>query len=74
MIGIGVLAGIGFTVSLFIAELAFRSSAVALILTDEAKIGIFLGSAIAGVAGYFVMRRVTASPAEGAGSAEAGAP
>ena len=74
VIGIGVLAGIGFTVSLFIAELAFRSSAMALILTDEAKIGIFLGSAIAGVAGYFVMRRVTASPAEGAESAEAGAP
>ena len=64
VIGVGMLAGIGFTVSLFIAELAFRNSAMAEVLTNEAKIGIFLGSAIAGFVGYFVMRRVTASRAE----------
>ena len=63
VIGVGMLAGIGFTVSLFIAELAFRNSAMAEVLTNEAKIGIFLGSAIAGFVGYFVMRRVTASRA-----------
>jgi Na+/H+ antiporter NhaA len=46
------LAGIGFTVSLFIAELAFTEE----ILRDEAKIGIFAGSAIAGVVAVFVLR------------------
>ena len=70
VIGIGMLAGIGFTVSLFIAELAFRNSAMAEILTNEAKIGIFLGSAIAGLVGYFVMRAMTASRAEAIESAE----
>ncbi len=64
VIGIGLLAGIGFTVSLFIAELAFRNSAMAEILTNEAKIGIFLGSAIAGLVGYVVMRKMTASRVE----------
>jgi NhaA family Na+:H+ antiporter len=70
VIGIGMLAGIGFTVSLFIAELAFRNSAMAEILTNEAKIGIFLGSAIAGLVGYFLMRAMTASRAEAIESAE----
>ena len=71
VIGVGMLAGIGFTVSLFIAELAFRNSAMAEVLTNEAKIGIFLGSAIAGFVGYFVMRRVTASRAEAIEATEA---
>ena len=74
VIGVGILAGIGFTVSLFIAELAFRSSAMSEILTDEAKIGIFLGSAIAGLIGYFVMRRVSAPRAEEAGTAKVSTP
>jgi NhaA family Na+:H+ antiporter len=74
VLGIGVLAGIGFTVSLFIAELAFRNSAMAEILTNEAKIGIFLGSAIAGVIGYVVMRWVTASRAGEIDAAEGSAP
>ena len=38
--------------------------------TDEAKIGIFLGSAIAGVVGYLVMRRATAARAEQDATAE----
>jgi len=70
VLGIGMLAGIGFTVSLFIAELAFRNSAMAEVLTNEAKIGIFLGSAIAGLLGYFVMRWITAPPAEATEAAE----
>ena len=74
VIGIGMLAGIGFTVSLFIAELAFRTSAMSDVLTDEAKIGIFLGSAIAGLIGYFVMRRITAGRAEQAAAAEVATP
>jgi len=52
VIGVGLLAGVGFTVSLFIAELAFRSSPSAHLFADEAKIGIFLGSLIAGIVGY----------------------
>ena len=74
VIGVGILAGIGFTVSLFIAELAFRNSAMAEILTDEAKIGIFLGSAIAGLIGYWVMRRVTAPRAEEATATKVATP
>ena len=52
IIGLGMLAGIGFTVSLFVAELAFGDE----MLRDEAKIGIFVGSTIAGIAGYLVLR------------------
>jgi NhaA family Na+:H+ antiporter len=50
--GLGALAGIGFTVSLFVTELAFTHE----ILSDEAKLGIFLGSFVAGVAGYLILR------------------
>jgi NhaA family Na+:H+ antiporter len=50
--GLGTLAGIGFTVSLFVSELAFNHE----ILADEAKLGIFLGSFVAGVVGYLVLR------------------
>jgi NhaA family Na+:H+ antiporter len=56
IIGLGFIAGIGFTVSLFITELAFRSSAEAEVFTDEAKIGIFLGSIVAGVVGFTFLR------------------
>ena len=52
IIGLAALAGVGFTVSLFITELAFVDP----LLTDQAKIGIFIGSAIAGVAGYLLLR------------------
>ena len=52
VIGLAALAGVGFTVSLFITELAFMDP----LLTDEAKIGIFIGSAVAGVVGYLLLR------------------
>ncbi len=55
IVGIGALAGIGFTVSLFITELAFGES----VFSDEAKLGIFLGSAVAGIIGYVVLRRMS---------------
>ncbi len=51
--GLAMLAGVGFTVSLFITELAFEGEAL---LTDLAKIGIFIGSLVAGVAGYLLLR------------------
>jgi NhaA family Na+:H+ antiporter len=47
VIGVAGIAGIGFTVSLFIADLAYNDPA----LTETAKIGIFTGSTIAAVLG-----------------------
>ena len=52
IIGTSILAGIGFTVALFIAELAYTD----LVLTDLAKIGIFMGSIGAGLLGYLYLR------------------
>ena len=51
--GVSLLGGIGFTMSLFITNLAFTSD----LLNTEAKMGILLGSAIAGVFGYLVLLR-----------------
>jgi NhaA family Na+:H+ antiporter len=46
------VAGIGFTVSLFIADLAFTDPA----LVDQAKIGILAASIVAGLIGWLVLR------------------
>ncbi len=50
--GAGILAGIGFTMSLFITNLAFTSEE----LTNIAKVGILAASLISGIAGYLVLR------------------
>jgi NhaA family Na+:H+ antiporter len=55
MIGVGLLAGIGFTMSLFIASLGFVNEDVLAV----AKLGILLASLIAGTAGLLVLRRTT---------------
>jgi len=59
MIGGGLLAGIGFTMALFIAGLAFSTSGTAEegagTMLDQAKIGILAGSAIAAVSGMTVL-------------------
>ena len=52
MIGTATLAGIGFTVALFIGDLAFTDHTV----IDLSKIGIFTGSIVAGVLGYLILR------------------
>jgi Na+:H+ antiporter, NhaA family len=52
--GVSLLAGIGFTMSLFITTLAFEDAA----LVNEAKVGIFCASILSGVLGYFVLKRV----------------
>ena len=49
--GVSLLAGIGFTMSLFIASLAFGEGEV----LNLAKLGIFVASFIAGVGGWFVL-------------------
>ena len=52
LLGYGFLSGIGFTMSLFIAMLAFDDTA----LVDAAKQGIIAGSLLAGVAGAVVLK------------------
>jgi len=53
MVGIGLLAGIGFTMSLFIANLAFQEEA----LLDQAKIGVLSASVVASLAGLASLSR-----------------
>ena len=50
--GISLLGGIGFTVSLFIANLSFGNDAEML---GQAKLGVLFGTAIAGILGYIVL-------------------
>ena len=50
--GMGMTAGIGFTVALFVAELAFPPGA----RLDEAKTAILAASLVAGIAGYLTLR------------------
>jgi len=52
--GISLLAGVGFTMSLFIASLSFEKTGVNL-LFDE-RLGILVGSILSGVGGYLVLR------------------
>jgi len=51
--GVATLGGIGFTVSLFITDLAFRGQVI-----DDAKIGVLAASALAAVIGVVVLRIV----------------
>ena len=63
------LAGIGFTMSLFVAGLAFPDGG----LVDESKVGIFAASVAAGLMGWILLRRALPAPAR-AVDAEAAAP
>jgi Na+:H+ antiporter, NhaA family len=56
IVGVASLAGIGFTVSLFITELAFESQTI----IDAAKIGVFSGSVIAAALGMTLLLRASA--------------
>ncbi len=50
--GAAVIGGIGFTMSLFVANLGFKDPA----LLDIAKLGVLFGSLVAGLAGYALTR------------------
>jgi len=56
VVGLGTVAGIGFTVSIFIAGLSFPGAEL---LTDEAKIAILLASVVAAVVGAVLLLAAT---------------
>jgi Na+:H+ antiporter, NhaA family len=61
--GVSALCGIGFTMSLFIGELAFPGAGdAARLLRDEAKIGILAGSVVSALLGYAILRMTTVNP------------
>ncbi len=64
IVGLATTGGVGFTVALFVTSLAFEGDAA---LTDQAKLGVLVGSLISGLLG-FTMLKLAASrrPAEAA--------
>ena len=50
--GVALLCGVGFTMSLFVSILAFDPG----LIQERAKVGIFIGSIISGLAGYTLLR------------------
>jgi NhaA family Na+:H+ antiporter len=54
LLGAGLLGGIGFTMSIFIALLAFNEPS----LTEPAKAAILVGSTLAGVTGYLYLNKI----------------
>jgi NhaA family Na+:H+ antiporter len=56
--GAGILSGIGFTMALFIASLAFADAT----LLDAAKLGVLAASTVAGIAGWLLLGRPRLPP------------
>lgn len=55
IIGIGLLAGIGFTMSIFISILSFDNP----LYVNEAKLSILISSILAGLLGYFLLKSLS---------------
>ncbi|WP_183557161.1 Na+/H+ antiporter NhaA [Mucilaginibacter sp. SP1R1] len=55
IIGVALLAGVGFTMSLFISSLAFSQPQ----MVDQAKYGILLASLLAGLLGVMVLKKTS---------------
>ena len=53
ILGVGMLGGIGFTMSLFIANLAFGAGPA----LETAKMGILVASVVSGIAGVIVLAK-----------------
>lgn len=62
--GVSILAGVGFTMSLFIGGLAFKDPA----LVESAKTATFTASVLSGVAGYVLLRLTSPEGEPGAGA------
>ena len=54
ILGIAILSGVGFTMSLFISGLAFNDN---LVFLNSAKVGIISGSLISGIIGFIVLKQ-----------------
>ncbi|MFM7078370.1 MAG: Na+/H+ antiporter NhaA, partial [Bacteroidota bacterium] len=61
VVGAGLLAGIGFTMSLFVAGLAFPDGT----MMENAKLGIISASVVAGITGYLILRRKPTTEKDG---------
>ncbi|GAB4019790.1 Na+/H+ antiporter NhaA [Spirosoma koreense] len=57
IIGVGILGGIGFTISIFVANLSFEQ----LELLSQSKFAILTGSILAGTIGYITLRSISPS-------------
>lgn len=53
LLGLGLLAGIGFTMSIFVTTLAFSDP----IAVTQAKVGILIASLLSGILGYLILKK-----------------
>lgn len=61
IIGIAAIAGVGFTMSIFIDYLAFAGNERSIV---SAKLGVIIGSLISGIVGYLILRSAGKEPLE----------
>jgi NhaA family Na+:H+ antiporter len=59
VLGLAVLCGVGFTMSLFIGSLAYEEAGARYAGTD--RLGIIVGSVASGIVGYWILRRAASS-------------